>query len=134
MFHVNPKAKTTAEPHNSLEEAVHFVDSLLERFFKATSRRRAMHPLEAIRLMHDGAVLGGGSSVFPEDLALVDRVIAEAYIDTRAFLDIWYRDSSSVQQKADRLGISRTDIYKVWKQHLGYLAGALRTHGAHLGP
>lgn len=132
MFHVNPKA--TPEPHNSLEEAVHFVDSLLERFFKATYRGRALHPLEAIRLMHDGAVLGGGSSAFPEDLALVDRVIADAYIDTRAFLDIWYRDSSSVQQKADRLGISRTDIYKVWKQHLGYLAGALRTRGAHLGP
>lgn len=122
-------------PPPSLEEAVHYVDALLQRFTRTTyGRGRKLHPLEAIRLMHDGAVLGGGYAGFPDDLALLDRVITAAYIDTRAFIDVWYRDSSSVQQKADRLGISRTDIYKAWKQHLGYLAGALRTHGARLGP
>lgn len=118
----------------SLEHALNHVDALLDRFYRQTASHRSLHPLEAIRLMHDGAVLGGGYTAFPDDLALLDRVITAAYIDTRAFIDVWYRDSSSVQQKADRLGISRTDIYKAWKQHLGYLAGALRTHGAHLGP
>ena len=133
-FHVNPQKYPQPETRNTLDEAVHFVDALLDRFVRTTGRARSLHPLEAIRLMHDGAVLGGGSAPLPADLALLDKVIAEAFPDTRALIDIWYRDTSSVQEKADRLGISRTDIYKVWKQHLGYIAGALRTYGAQLGP
>lgn len=117
----------------TLAQALHHVNALLERFYRCMRRSgQRLHPLETIRLMHDGAVMGGYDAL-PDDLVVLDRVISEAYIDTQLFLDAWYGNEDPVYLKAERLSLSRSAIYELWKQHLGYIAGALRARGAVLG-
>lgn len=103
-------------------------NSLAERWARADREKRPLHPLEAMRLMHDGAVLGG-SEQWGEDIELFDRVVCEAPRFEKAFIGTWYCRPSPVQLKADHLGISRTTIYVRWREVLQYCRGQLHARG-----
>lgn len=89
------------------------------------NERSPMHPLERMRLLHDGAVLGGGDVPQPVEVKILAEIISKAPTDVHAFVRMWYCDHSPVYIKADRLGISRTTIYAELKGHLQYLRGRL---------
>lgn len=106
-------------------------DNLLKRW--AAGERlgggRGLHPLEAIRLLHDGAVLGGSDAPTAEEIMILDEIISTGPKDTKALLELWYRDSSPVNLKAQRLRISRTVLYTRYKEHLQYIRGRLHGRG-----
>jgi hypothetical protein len=88
-----------------------------------------LHPLEAIRLLHDGAVLGGSDAPAAEEIMILDEIISTGPVETKAFIKTWYCNSSPVYLKAQRLGISRTVIYTKHKEHLQYVRGRLHGRG-----
>lgn len=106
-------------------------DNLLKRW--AAGERMGggggLHPLEAIRLLHDGAVLGGSDAPTSEEIMILDEIISTGPKETKAFLDVWYRNGSPVYLKAQRLGISRTVIYTKHKEQLQYIRGRLHGRG-----
>lgn len=83
-----------------------------------------IHPLEKIRLLHDGAVFSGP---VPEQewIVLVDGVVTKAPQLIGALLRVWYCRNDPVAVKANRLGISRAQIYIEWRSALRYVQGAL---------
>jgi hypothetical protein len=106
-------------------------DNLLKRWAagERLSGERRRHPLEAIRLLRDGAVLGGSDAPVAEEIMILDEIISTGPKDTKAFLEVWYGDSSPVSLKAQRLGISRTVVYTKHKEHLQYIRGRLHGRG-----
>ncbi len=103
------------------------VDRLLDRWgsYDRHGEPKPLHPLEAIRMLHDGAVLGGGSGQEPEWIEVVDSIVIAAPRDVNALLKVWYATGTPVSVKAQRLGISRAAIYVHWKGALRYVQGAL---------
>jgi hypothetical protein len=101
-------------------------DGLADRWSKFRDEAKGLHPLEAIRLMHDGAVLGGYSGM-PDDVAAFDEIYShpETPKVTRAFILMWYTDPAPVYVKANRLGVSRSTLYADLKGHLQYMRGRL---------
>lgn len=96
---------------------------------ESDSDRSPMHPLEKMRLLHDGAVLGGGDAPEPVEVKILSQIISKAPTEVHAFVHMWFRDHAPVYVKADRLGISRTTIYADLKGHLQYLRGRLHERG-----
>jgi hypothetical protein len=109
-------------------------DNLLKRWAagERVGAGGGLHPLEAIRLLHDGAVLGGSDAPVAEEIMILDEIISTGPKDTRAFLQVWYQNSSPVYLKARRLGISRTLIYTKHKEHLQYIRGRLHGRGVNV--
>ena len=112
-----------------LEDGLQSVDSLADRYYRRQHSGGSLHPLEAMRLMHDGAVLGGTSAPMPDDELAFDQVRATAPTRERATMDCWYSTGGSAQQKAKRLGISRASLYLLWKTALSYFRGRLHAKG-----
>lgn len=110
------------------------VDQLLDAWARdaRTGTGGGMHPLERLRLIHDGAVLGGAQLSNDEIMILVDQTFLASPPRTKLLIEIWYRVGSPVTVKAKRLGISRDMIYKHWRDALWYLKGALRAKGLHV--
>jgi hypothetical protein len=115
----------------SLDPELQPVNQLLDAWARDAREGQGggMHPLERLRLLHDGAVLGGERLSNDEILILVDRVYLDSPPRTKALIDAWYKSNSPVQTKAYRLGISRTTIYRHWNITLSYFRGALRARG-----
>jgi hypothetical protein len=88
-----------------------------------------MHPLEVMRLIHEGAVLGADKLSTDEILILVDKTYLASPARTKALIDVWYKSPLPVTVKAKRLGISRAAMYTQWKAMLWYFRGALRSSG-----
>jgi hypothetical protein len=107
------------------------VDQLLDAWARDARQGQGggMHPLERLRLLHDGVVLGGEQLSNDEILILVDRVYLDSPPRTKALLDVWYKSSSPAQVKAHRLGISRAALYTHWRATLWFFRGALRSRG-----
>ena len=108
------------------------VDQLLDawaRDAREGGQGGGMHPLERLRLIHDGAVLGAAQLSNDEIMILVDRAYLDSPPRTKALLSAWYKSSAPAQVKAHRLGISRAALYTHWRAALWYLRGALRTKG-----
>jgi hypothetical protein len=107
------------------------IDQLLDAWARdgREGRGGGMHPLERLRLIHDGAVLGAAQLSNDEILILVDRAYLDSPERTRALLDVWYKSGTPAQVKAYRLGISRAALYVHWRAALWYLRGVLRTRG-----
>jgi len=105
------------------------VNDLAERYYRGQRGGGPLHPLEAMRLMHDGAVLGGASLVMPDDELAFDRVRATAPVREKATLDVWYTAGGSAAQKAKRLSVSRATLYLHWKAALAYFRGRLHEKG-----
>ena len=107
-------------------------DELAIRYYRLRGRYGnggGMHPLEKIRLLHDGAVFGGGEIPLPQDVMLFDEVYSKATKFTKLFMDSWYASNDPAEVKARRLGISRSSFYSEWKAQLWYFNGALTTKG-----
>lgn len=91
-----------------------------------------MHPLEVMRLLHEGQVLGSDKLSTDEILIIVDKTYLTSPVKTKALIDVWYKSSAPAQVKAKRLGISRAALYTHWKAVLWYFRGALRAQGLHV--
>jgi hypothetical protein len=92
-------------------------------------RGHTLHPLEAIRLLHDGAVFGGSDAPEPAEIEICAQVIKTSPESTQYFIKLWYQDGSPVHIKAARLGIHRSTIYIELKGHLQYIRGRLHGRG-----
>ncbi len=103
-------------------------DQLADRWAKSDRPTGSLHPLEAIRLMHDGAVLGGFGGL-PADVATFDEVYCTSPVEVKAFVSMWYKDAAPVYLKANRLNVSRATLYNELKGHLNYLRGRLHAKG-----
>lgn len=112
-----------------LDRELRGVDDLATRYYRAQFSGGPLHPLEAMRLMHDGAVLGGNSSMLADDEVAFDQVRATAPKRERLTLDCWYTTGGSAAQKAKRLSISRATLYLHWRSALGYFRGRLHEKG-----
>lgn len=113
-----------------IDTALRKVDDLADRWAKyGDDRGKRMHPLEAIQLMHDGAILGGGHIPMPDDIAAFDACFSAAPDRDRAVITVWYEQAGSAKQKAKRLGISRSQIYVELKVTLSHFRGWVRAKG-----
>lgn len=115
-----------------LDVELRAVNNLAERYYRGQTGGGPLHPLEAMRLMRDGAVLGSTSAPMPEDELAFDQVRATAPQRERLTLDCWYSTGGSAAQKAKRLSISRATLYLHWKTALGYFRGRLHEKGIRL--
>jgi hypothetical protein len=111
-----------------LDQQLVKVDGLAARWACGERPAGTLHPLEAIRLLHDGAVLGGGPIPTSEDLLKFDECYVQSSQQDRAVISVWYKTGGSADQKAKRLGISRATLYVEWKRTLSYFRGWLRAH------
>lgn len=116
-------------PSRSLDTYLEAVDRLAVKWAQEEHPRPRMHPLEAIRLLHDGAILGGGPIATPDDIRLFDECYRAASQFDQAIVSVWYRNNMPVQLKAERVGISRAQLYNEWKRTLSYFRGWLRSKG-----
>jgi hypothetical protein len=107
------------------------IDQLLDAWARdgRPGQGGGMHPLERLRLIHDGVVLGGDRLSNDEIMILLDQAYLTSPPRTKALLDVWYKSSSPAQVKAHRLGISRAALYTHWRAALWYLLGVLREKG-----
>jgi hypothetical protein len=113
------------------------IDELAVRYYRhAWDSGGTVHPLERLRQLHDGAVMGGVIAPMPDDELLFDHVrakmgISEApgIIRNRCVLDVWYGTGGSSQQKAKRLHVGRTTLYTYWQGALSYMRGRLNERG-----
>lgn len=85
---------------------------------------RQMHPLERIRMMHDGAVFSGAAPE-PQWVEIVDTVVRKAPSHVSSVIVIWYTQPDPVTVKASRLGMGRSTLYNYWNNALRYVQGAL---------
>jgi hypothetical protein len=115
-----------------LDTELRGIDSLAERYYRTQRSGGSIHPLEAMRLMHDGAVLGGATSSMADDELAFDKVRATAPLRERMTMDCWYTSGGSAAQKAKRLSVSRATLYLRWKAALGYFRGRLQEKGIHV--
>jgi hypothetical protein len=119
----------------SLEDALIPVDALGMRW-AAWGREKGstLHPLEAMRMLHDGAVLGGGPTTMPEDIKAWDAVIESDLLEWAhaELLKTWYTRAVPVHVLADRLRISKPTLYKNFGIALACMRTALRTRGMRL--
>lgn len=112
-----------------LDDKLIETDALLRKWADMERERSPLHPLEKIRLLRDGAVLGGGDAPVPEEIMILDEILSSSPKETRAFVIVWYCDRSPVIIKANRLGISRAQIYIDLKENLQYIRGRLHERG-----
>ena len=114
----------------ALDAQLEGIDRLAARWAAGErSGGKTLHPLEAIRLLHDGAVLGGGSIPTPDDILKFDECYLQSSAKDQGVISVWYKSGGSAEQKAKRLGISRATLYVEWKRTLSYFRGWLRAHG-----
>jgi hypothetical protein len=100
----------------------------VDKVFRMLARpdgKCTLHALEAMRLMHDGAVLGGGPMGLPADqAALLDcLLVAPAY--ESGFVKVLYWMRGSVKWKCDKLGIGQTKFNKARDGVLSYFRGQM---------
>lgn len=113
----------------ALDSELEPVDRLAGRWASGDRPTGSLHPLEAIRLLHDGAVLGGGHIPTPDDVLKFDECYMQSSVRDRSLITVWYTTGGSSEQKAKRLGISRATLYVEWKRTLSYFRGWLSAHG-----
>lgn len=87
-----------------------------------------LHPLEVMRLLSDGEVLGGKLSD-DQVMIAVDQSILKSPPRIRSVLTVWYKHPGPAEVKAKRLSISRRALYTEWKMALVHLRATLRERG-----
>jgi hypothetical protein len=126
----------------ALDRELISTDALIRRWFRLEWRSSpaTLHPLEKIRLLHDGAVFGGGvPGKEPADLAACSEIMddlkrkhrrAEDGASLWDFAVLWYDDAAPIDEKARRQEISRATLYRRWRSLLIYFRERLRVKGA----
>lgn len=118
-----------------LEDDLIPVDAVGRRWNAWGRERYPLHPLEAIELLHDGAVLGGGPQDMPDDVRAWDELLADEAVPVkqRTLLRVWYSNlGTPTAVIAQRVNISRSVLYERWKQSLWFMKAALRARGLKL--
>jgi hypothetical protein len=87
-----------------------------------------MHPLEVMRLLHEGEALSPQLSN-DEVMIIVDQTVLRSPPRVKAFVTNWYKSNAPAQVKAHRLGISRSALYVEWKAVLWFMRGCFRSKG-----
>lgn len=88
-----------------------------------------LHPLEVMRLLQEGQVLGPEQLSNDAVMIIVDQSILKSPADVQAFLKIWYKNPAPVRVKAQRIGVSPRTIYTRWNANLWYMRGTFRAKG-----
>lgn len=88
-----------------------------------------LHPLEVLKLLQDGQVLGPDNLTNDEVMIIVDQSVLKSPPEVREFLKVWYKNPAPVHIKAVRIGLSRTAIYTRWHAMLWYMRGTFREKG-----
>ena len=88
----------------------------------------SLHPLEVMRLLHDGETLGGTLSN-DDVMIIVDQAVLKSPQRIRLLTTVWYKTYAPVETKAKRLGISRSALYVEWRMSLSYHRATLRAKG-----
>jgi hypothetical protein len=105
-------------------------DELLDRWgrdgWDSGPGRPSMHPLEVMRLLHDGETLGGVVAS-DEVMIVIDQAVCRAPARYKAMAHVWYRTNGTAEVKAKRLAISRASLYMEWRAALEYFRGEFRT-------
>lgn len=115
-----------------LEPSLVPVDRLAASWARGDREGGRLHPLEAMRLMHDGAILGGAPPPPADDLIAFDQCYLQSTVMDRVLIDVWYKTGWSSDVRAKKLGISRTKLYARWKEVLNFYRGWLQSHGVKL--
>lgn len=115
-----------------LDAELQGVNNLAERYYRSVREASKLHPLELMRLLHDGAVLGGVIVSMTDEEVAFDQVRATSPRRERSTMDDWYQSGGSAAQKAKRRGVSRATLYLHWKSALGYFRGRLHEKGIKL--
>lgn len=114
----------------SLDTDLIGVDKLGKRWGKFGLQPGTLHPLEAIRKLREGAVLGGGSRDIPQDIAAWIDCHSAADRQISHLLTVWYCTHwTSRQVVADRIGCSRATVYNRRTNALWYMKAALKAKG-----
>lgn len=110
-----------------LPDDLELVDALMSRWARGMHEGPGggRHPLEVIRLMHDGAVLGGGDEGAWYEI--VDSEVTKSPVDVKQIVVAWYCRRGPPEVKARKFGISRTAFYDRWRGALRYMQGALKS-------
>jgi hypothetical protein len=90
----------------------------------------ALHALERLRLLREGATLGGDPRLGlpPSHAALLD-CIAESEAYERAFVKVLYWVRGAVAWKAAKLNLNKTKFYEERSRVLFDFRGAMRSKG-----
>lgn len=113
-----------------LDKELEPVDRLLARWARdKMPQGKPLHPLVAMQLMHDGAVLGSAPPGNQNELILVDQTVLKSPPRTKALLNLWYGTKTPTEVIASRIGVSRSTVYSEWSKALHYMRGALRAQG-----
>lgn len=126
---MTPAAELLPDRSPKLDPRLESVDRLAGRWALGEREHRSLHPLEAIRLLHDGAVLGGGPIPTPDDVLLFERCLHECASRERLVIQLWYCTYATAEHKAKQIGVSRATLYVEWKNALSYVRGWLRGQG-----
>ncbi len=114
----------------ALTEDLRATDKLCDQW--ARERRVPNESLKCtlynMALVKEGVVLDGPHEMSDNSL-LVDRIYLSSPPKEQSILVVWYGDSAPVPIKAKKLGISRAQLYIVWKEVLWYVRGRLHGFG-----
>lgn len=120
----------------NLDDEIIPVDALGKRWSKWGEERPPLHPLEKMRLLHDGAVLGGDRKLIPDDINAWDECLWDGSLseEKALLLRVWYTKKPHIKADliAARLKMSRQTLYREWNKALYNMKGALRAKGVRL--
>lgn len=127
-----PKSLRRGRTERLIDPELQTVDRLCDAWardgYYGSMGSGGMNPLEVLRLLAEGQVIGGAVSN-DEIMIAVDQSILKAPARYKSTLTVWYKTPHPVEVKAKRLGLSRTALYTEWKMALAYLRGALHARG-----
>lgn len=107
------------------------VDQVGKRWARSDAARPTLHPIERMRLLHEGQVMGGGgaSGKLPGDVAAWIDCHAVAPPILKSVLTVWYCGPAPVHLKAARCGCSRATLYRRWSEALEWMQGEMKGKG-----
>jgi len=88
-----------------------------------------LHPLEAMKLMHEGQVLGPEQLSPDAVMIIVDQTVIRSPVEVKAFINEWYKSRAPSHVKAARLGLSRTGLYTKRTAYLWFMRGKFSEKG-----
>jgi len=110
------------------------IDRVGKRWGRSDAMRQQLHPIERMRLLHEGQVLGSGGDgdKLPGDVAAWIDAHMLAPKETQYLLKVWYCGPAPIFLKAQRCGCSRATLYRRWEQALVFMQAELKKAGHHV--
>lgn len=117
-----------------LDESLKGIDALCERWAIQTKDYYGGSASSIWKIMREreGAGMSGGGLIISADVLCLESVLVDAEDRYLLMVKVWYGSTSSVDQKAKRLGMSRTELYGQWRRTLEYLRGRLHAIGVNV--